>query len=316
MPLANHPVDRRRSAIAIRYMNESLIHRIVMPPVPAGGERFTWFKYRSGEAFRTVNSLVGRTGQVQDIEFGYDEVEGRTKDYGLQTPVPQKDIDNAPAGSGDILDQKTEMVTQWVELDREKRVADTVFDINNYATSNRLTLSGAGQFSNYTLDTDTPANESNPIGVIETAKRTMLARPNLCIMGEDTWSILRQHPKLISAQHGNEGRYGLMTEEFFQEMFGMQLVIGAARLDATREGQTPNPARLWDNDIALLRIDPTANIQSGMTWGMSPEWGARRVYRWFDQDIGLDGGQIVRVGEHCTEIVAAPDYGYIIKAAH
>lgn len=314
-PLANFPVDQRRTAIAIRYVNEEMIADRVMPRKQVPGERFTWKQYRVGEAFKRVDTLVGRTGQVQDIEFGYDEREGRTRDYGLQNPVPQKDIDNAQNGYNP-LDDNTTMITNWVDLDHEKRVADTVFDVNNYPSDNRNTLAGADQFSNYVIDEATPANESDPIGVIEESKRVMVAKPNLCVMGENTWSILRQHPKLISAFHGNDGRHGLVTRAFFEELFGVTLVVGSAWVDNARQGQAPTRERLWNNDIALLRIDPTANVQSGMTWGMTAMWGTRKVYRWFEQDIGLDGGQYVRVGEHCQEIVTAPDYGFIIKAAH
>lgn len=316
-PLANFPVDRRRTAIAIRYTNEEMIADRVMPRQRVQGERFTWKQYRIGEAFKRINTLVGRTGQVQDIEFGYEEKEGRTKDYGLQNPVPQKDIDNAVNSDFDPLDDNAAMVTNWVLLDREKRVADTVFNAANYAAGNVMTLStAADKFDNYVIDETTPANESDPIGVLEEAKRVMVSKPNLAIMGEETWSKIRLHPKLISAFHGNSGRFGMVTRAFFEEMFNMTLIVGSAWIDSARPGQTPTRSRLWNNDIALLKIDPTANVQTGMTWGMTAEWGGRKVYNWFDQDIGLDGGRYIRVGEHVSEIVTAPEYGFIIKDVH
>jgi len=315
MPLAQFPVDRRRTAIAIQYTNEELISDIVLPRKPVGGERFDWKQYRLDEAFKRVDTLVGRTGQVQNVEFGFDMREGRTKDYGLQNPVPQKDIDNSGPGY-DPLDENTEHITNWMLLDRELRVVNTVFNTNNYPAGNLMTLAGADQFSNYTIDPTTPATESDPIGVLEEAKSVMIAKPNMAIMGENTWGWIRRHPKMISAYHGNDGRNGLVPRAFFEEMFNMQLVVGSAWLDTNRPGMPANLSRLWDHDIALLRIDPTATVQSGMTWGLTAQWGARRTYNWFDQDIGLDGGRYVRVGEHLQEIVTAPMFGFLIKDVH
>jgi hypothetical protein len=297
------------------YRNQEMIADRIMPRQQVGGERFTWKQYRIGEAFKRVNTLVGRIGQVQDMEFGYDERDGGTRDYGLQNPVPQKDIDNAPPGYNP-LDDNTIQLTNWIELDREKRVADIVFNVNNYAPNNVITLAGSDQFSNYIMNPADPTAESSPITVIEEAMESMIAQPNLCVMGRRTWGIIRRHPRMISAFHGNDGTSGLMSQAFFQELFGVELVVGSSWVDNARAGQAPTRDRLWNGDVALLRIDNTANIQSGMTWGMTAQWRNRVTYRWFDQDIGLDGGQLVRVGEHCAEIVTAPEYGFIIKAAH
>ncbi|HEY9639060.1 MAG TPA: hypothetical protein V6C57_01175, partial [Coleofasciculaceae cyanobacterium] len=250
---------------------------------------------------RIPDTRVGRTSQVNEVEFGFDEYEGTTKDYGLEDPIPNRDVENAPQGY-DPIDHATMMLTNLVLLDRERRVAATTFNPANHAQT--ITLSGSSQFTD-------PA--SDPVGVINNGLKSMIRRGNIIVMGEDTYTTISMHPKIVSAYHGTDGSSGVVPTDFLATLFRVDAVyVGAAWADYTRRGQTPVRTRLWNNHIALLRRDKLANLQSGATWGMTAQFGNRRTYRRDDPEIGLDGGQRVRVGESVEEIVSAAEFGSLI----
>lgn len=297
---APFPVDRRRTAIAIAWQNNNLIADEIMRRV-RGGARFTWRKYRIGEAFRIPDTRVGRASRPNEVEFGFDEFEGATQDYGLEDPIPQKDIDNAPTDY-DPLDNATTNLTNLVMLDRERRVANVVFNPANHA--NTITLAGTSQFSD-------PA--SDPITVIGNLLDAMVMRANTMVLGRTTFTALARHPAIVAAYHANEGGKGIVPREFIAKLFEMDRVfVGSAWADYTRRGQAPTRSRLWNQHLGLLHLDFSANLQNGVTWGMTVQNGSRVTMRWEDRNIGLKGGQRVRVGEEVEEIVTAPELGALI----
>ncbi len=55
--------------------------------------------------------------------------------------------------------------------------------------------------------------------------------------------------------------------------------------------------------------------RGGITFGLTAEEGTRRAGSIPDPHIGLDGGEIVKVGERVKELIIAPMAGYLIADA-
>ncbi|MDT4884304.1 hypothetical protein FQZ97_1204280 [compost metagenome] len=73
--------------------------------------------------------------------------------------------------------------------------------------------------------------------------------------------------------------------------------------------------RAWGPHAAFLYRDRLANNSGGTTFGFTAQWGTRISGSIEDGDIGLRGGQRVRVGESTKEVVCAPDLGYFFENA-
>ncbi len=58
-----------------------------------------------------------------------------------------------------------------------------------------------------------------------------------------------------------------------------------------------------------------ADTRGGVTFGFTAEWGGRIAGQWEDKNIGLRGGQRVRVGESVKELIIASQAGYFIEDA-
>lgn len=310
-------VDPVLTAIAIGYTNpaQTLIADQALPRTPVMQEEFKWTEYPLEEGFTVPDTEVGRKGRVSQVEFTGTEKTASTTDYGLEAPVPNSDIRVAAAARAQgrsIYDPEAraaEGVTNLLTLAREVRVAGVVQDPNNYAASRRIVLAGTSQFSDY-------AN-SSPIAVLKDAiEGTLIYRANTLTMGRAVWSKLSSHPEIVNAIRGNLTNKGIVTREELANLLEIKrILVGDPYVNLAKKGQAASLARVWGKHIAAHYIDPTANTDNGVTWGFTAQFGGKISGRIEDPDIGLEGGNQIRVGEKVKELVVAKDVGYLIQNA-
>lgn len=313
-------VDPVLTAISIGYQNpaHTLIADQVLPRVDVLQEQFKWTSYPLAEGFTYPETEVGRKGRVNQVEFTGTEQTGSTTDHGLEAPVPNSDIKVAAAARAqgrsvyDPEARAAEGVTNLLQLAREVRVAGIVHNLNTYAATRRVTLAGGAQFSDY-------AN-SSPIEVFRAGfEGTLVYRPNTMVMGRAVWSKLSSHPDLVNAVRGNLTNKGILTPDEFVALFSgdglKKLLIGEPMVNLAKKGQTAQLAQVWGKHVAMLHVDPTANTDQGITFGMTAQFGSKIAGRIEDEDVGLEGGVRIRVGEKVRELVVAQDVGYFIQNA-
>lgn len=307
----NHPfpVDPVLTGIAIAYKNRPCIADNVLPRVPVSKSEFKWYKFDFTEEITLPDTRVGRRTPPSQVEFGAKEESGMTVDYGLDDSIPQRDIDNAPKGI-DPRRQAVESITKLIVLDREVRVANMVTNLNNYPSGQRATLSGTSQFSDYT--------NSDPLTVLMQALDLPIMRPNIMVVGQSAWTVLRMHPKLVAAINGNNSTAGVVTrEDLARKLEIEEILVGAALVNNARRGQAPSIAKAWGKDIALHYRERLSTVsESAVTYGFTAQNGDRVAGAWPDKDAGgLKGGVRVRSGEEVAEVICASDCGYLFKNA-
>ena len=296
------PIDPQLTAIAIAYRNTKLIADEVLPRVPVESPAFKWLEYDFSERFTLPNTRVGRTSQPNQVEFSAIEKESSVTDYGLDSPVPQDDIDSAITGY-DPLGHATEATTDLILLDREVRTANVLFNGDNY--NNKTTLTTAEQWNDPTSD---------PIKLITDAFDSMIQRPNIGTLGRRVATILRRHPKIVAAYHGNSGESGLVPLGFLADLLELEAIyVGDAFLNSAKPGKSPKLLRAWGDKAAFIVRNKLANTKGGVTFGYTAQFKDRVSGSINDPDIGLRGGQRVRVGESVKEIVVAKDAGYLFE---
>lgn len=303
-PVRPFPTNPHRTAIAIAYKNMAMIADQVLPRITVGGERFTWYEYGVAERFTVPDTTVGRASRPTRLEFSGQEREARTQDRGLEAPVPQSDIDEAPQGHSP-LDQASEYLSDIIELDREVRVADRVFDADAYPNDNKETLAGGDQWSD---PASTPKDQ-----LLESLEKPLI-RPNVLLLGQLAWTKLRQHPQIVKAVHGNNGGEGIATRQQVAELFELEeILVGQSRVNIQRPGQAPELNRVWGPHALAFHRNRQANNRQGVTFGYTAQRGTRIAGDWQDRDIGLEGGRVVRVGEKVEEVVAAPPAAFFFE---
>lgn len=303
------------TAIAVAYRQPSFIADKVLPRVPVATKAFRWNKYALGEAFTVPETLVGRRGTPNQIEFGSTEVNDSCYDYALDAPVPNDDIlqwESAHAsgmvGTANPLFRATTNVNQLLATRREYRTANLVFNANSYGANNKTTLAGTSQWS------DTV--NSNPQNDIAVALDSMVMRPTIAVFGRATWSVLSRHPKLCQAVFHNNTNAGLINRQQFADLFELEeVMVGDAWFNTAPKGQPATVTRLWGKHAAFLHRNMEANPDYGITFGFTAQFGGRIAGTIVDADIGASGGVRARTGEKIKEVVSANDLGYFFNQA-
>ena len=290
------------TAIALNYRNKDLIADLVMPRRAVGSEKFKYLSFPKGDAFTIPDTKMGRTSYANQIEFGGSEIEDLTRDYGLESPVANKDIAQF-SETYDPLGRATELTSDLLALSRENRVAGIVFGTNTYAAANKVTLSGASQWSDYT--------NSDPVDAILEAIDGLLIRPNKAVFGRTVWTKLRKHPKVVSKVLGSANSTGLVSRQALADALELEeIIVGQSFLNSAKRGQTATFAEVWGKHASFIYQSP-----GEMTFGFTAEFENRRMETFQDPRAGRDGTTIVRVVESIKEVTPATDLGYFFQNA-
>jgi hypothetical protein len=307
MSNAPFPIQAELTAVAIAYRNRKLIADQVLPRAQVGKQEFKYLKHTLADGFTVPDTKVGRKGRPNEVDFSASEVTDSTVDYGLDDPVPQADIDNAPPNYNP-LGRATEGLTDLILLDREKRAADLVFAAATYPSANKTALTGTDQWSDY-------AN-SDPVEDISVALDVPVMRPTIGIVGQAVWSSLKRHPKILKAIYGSLMDAGIATRKAVADLFELEeILVGEAWLNGAKKGQTVSLGRVWGKHASFIYRDSLASADRGTTFGLTAQFGGRIAGATADSNIGLRGGQRVRVGESVKEVISASDLGYFIADA-
>ena len=303
-------IDPYITGITLAFRNDSLslIADQVLPRVQVPREEFGYNVFPMEDAFTIPDTRVGRTSKVNQVEFSASRLTSQTDDYGLEDPIPYKDIENARASGYDPEARAAEVLTDLILLDREVRASNLVFALGSYASTNRATLSGTSQWSD-TVNSD-------PVTALENAIDAMLLKPNKLVLGRAVWSQLKRHPKVVTAVLGSANSTGRVTKQALADILEIgEVVVGEGWVNTARKGQTASMARAWGKHASLLYINPTADSDRGITFGITGQFGTRIGARLVDDNIGLDGGVAIRIGERVKELVVANTAGYFFQNA-
>lgn len=305
------PIDAVQTGITLAYRNPTLIADNVLPRVPVAGRDFKWNEYAKEERFTIPDTMVGRKGRPNEVEFGYTEQTSSVRDYGLDDVIPNDDVAQAQAAGLNYnpIHHATEALTDLILLDREKRASDIVFGGGSYANGFKVDVSATA--SNQWDD-----DASNPREQILDVLDKPLMRPNILVLGQAVWTKLRQHPKIVSSILGNSGQQGTVTREQLAELLEIEeVVVGQGWVNIAKPNKPPQMVRVWGNHAAAIHRNRLANSQRGVTFGFTAQWQGRIAGQMPEPVTGLRGAVRVRVGESVKELVVANELGYFFENA-
>lgn len=311
------PINPELSAVAIGWKNPdvTLIADRVLPRIQKGGKLFNYTRYTQADAYTVPNTRVGRKSRPTELDFSGALIPATCVDWGLDALVPVDEIMAweampKPASGGPVSPEakNVELLTSLIELDREVRVANLVFNTASYAAGQTATLSGTSQWSDF-------AN-SNPLSAIMAALDVPVMRPNKMVVGQATWTQLRQHPRVIQAVFGTAQTGGVVSRQALADVLEIsEILVGAGFVNTARIGQTPTLSRVWGKHCSLIYVSENAAAADQPSYGFTGEFGNRIAGAMDEMVNGLRGSRRVRVGETLTEIISAPETGYYFQNA-
>ncbi len=315
--LASGPFDTQTkyTQIAMSVPVEGLIADMVSPRVRAP-YKFTYTKLTEADELSLPESRASRAGKLNEVEFGSTDETDSTKDYGLICPVPDRDVREARSQGlpYDPLSNSSASLGEIMKLLREKRVADIVFDKDNYPTGYKETLTNKDKWSDA---------GSDPIGKISDALEKSLVRPNTIVFGQQSWTKFRQHGDILAATQktgaGASGEAGLASRMAVAGLFEVdQVLVGRQQYQTANRGQSESYSYIWGKHCALLHINRAlASMQTAIpSWTFTAEAMPMSVgtYMEFGRGVGA-GSHIVKISESCKELVAWSKAGYFFENA-
>jgi hypothetical protein len=298
-PSAVH-IDRALTNLAIMYKNRELIADTVLPVVSVKNRSDKIFAFPVTTMQELADSSLASTrGMPKEISYSLTSSDNYSvTDYALMDFVSADEIANADAP----LQPKqiaTELVTNFLNIGREYRVANVVFNSANYG-SNTAALSGTDRW-----DTDT----SDPVQKIEDAIESCFVRPTHLVLGAQVYIKLRNHPKMLqyilSRASTTAGNVPLrVNEALIAEAFGLEgCVVGRAKYNSAAEGAAVSSGYLWGKSAALIRVEPNPNPRNTQTFGYTFRFGTMETREIPDLIRGVRGGSFIKVSHSDAEKV-------------
>lgn len=309
-------IDPYLTDFSVGYQDQELIGRDLFPETPVNTQsgryyvfdRSSWLIYDDRREPGTV------ANEIQGAKWSYDTF--FTKEHSLQAPVYDEERQQLASLGGVDLDINPErdavgLVTQSILLKHEKRVADAIRLAGNYAGGNTVTLSGTGQFNDYT--------NSDPITVIRTGMRAVYNAtgryPNTIVIPDPVWETLTYHTKIVDRYK----TFRLTMDEAFLELtrFTGRVIVPRSKYNAANNiDATENITDMWGKDIWMGLVDPTPGQRTktfGKTFAQKYQDGSiRPVERWREEPRKTD---LFRTSYKYDLKVVSNTAGYLIKNA-
>lgn len=302
-------IDRPLTDLSVKYRNEDMVWRMLMPVIPVGLRSDKYFKYNKEDSYRIHDDFVGPKALPNEASWGVATDNYSVKDHALADWLPQETIDNADNPLQPEIDTN-DFLNACMDAAQEQRVAAIIFTAGTYPTGNKVQLSGTGQWGQ---------SADDPIGDLLTAIEGCFMRANTVIMGVEVWKVFRKLPEILDAVKGATRQQstpgGLATIQEMRDLFEVEnWLVGRARYVTSKEGQTATYDRLWGKHCAALHVVGDPGIRS-VTFGGTFVETQRVTMRDFDPKRGVRGAHYIKVGWNSDEKVIASDLGYFIQDA-
>lgn len=299
-----HPVDPVLTDISIGFKNSRFLWDQIAPVAPRDEKtgqitlytRDFWMRRQEG-AERAPNRPYLRVGY--GVEFdSYNCIE-----IGFEKPLDDVERDSSQLPE-DLTITDTAFVTNLIQLELEKRVAEALFITGVWGTS--TTLTGGNKWSDYAA--------SDPIADAETAKRVVRrgtgANPNLLFLGDLGWSNLKEHPLILDKYKHTQD--GVMTEALVAAVLGIdEIVVGDSVENTAAEGASYVGADIWtDNALFLVKNNPGLQVANG---AYTYIWNQKGNVPWGIENYREEGtnSEITRAFTHIDPNVVSSQHGYL-----
>jgi len=307
MPLTNEvKFDELLTNISVQFqpaMGGYLADKIA-PPVPVKKESAAYWVYDKSR-FDVPESLRAPRSRYNRVEWTASRDSYACEEYGLELPIDDRERDNA-AGPIDLEVDSTEIVTDMVLNNREKRVADVVLD--TAVITQNITLSGTSQWS------DKDNGVSDPVDDVKTGRQTIFDatgyRPNKLMLAYKVWEALKVHPLILERIQFSER--AIITSAILAALFEVdEVLIGGVMRRSSQEGAVDAMTDVWGKDALLFYSEPRPSLKRASFMYQFRNKNLR-AFRYREEDISSD---VVRVTEIQAEKIVAVQLAYLMKDA-
>jgi len=230
--------------LARGYGNAQMVGQALFPFAPVKKEinKIPKFSKESFKAINTIRAIRAKSNVLDPESVGNAEV--TLEEHDISFPLDRRELDNAEAVL-DLEKYATFSASAIIALALERACASLATAPGNYATSNKITLSGNSRFTDY-------AN-SDPIAVIKTGREAVRQqigrRPNVALFGAATMSALSEHPKIL--ERIKYTQLGVVTPELLAGILGISKVVIGEAVYMDGRGAVKD---VWGDNVVLAYV--------------------------------------------------------------
>ncbi len=230
----------------------------LFPRVPvqtSGGQILEFGK----EAFKLYNTRRAPGTAYKRITFGYLGKPFALENHGIEVLVPREQLRDASLVPGiDVASRAINLNMRVSELQLEYQQASIARNAANYASTNKVTLSGTSQWSDYT--------NSDPVSDVNDAKEAIRQQtgvyPNVFEISATVFRQLKEHPKLLDKIKYTQK--GVLTADLLASVFEVdKVLIGSAIATDDTDASTD----LWGKDAILAYVPPEPSTNEEPSFG-------------------------------------------------
>lgn len=177
----------------------------------------------------------------------------------------------------------TNNVSRRLEIEKEIAIRDFLTNASSYASSNKVTLAGASQFSD---------NSSDPVGVFQTARTAVHLgvgnSANVAAMGKAVYDRLINHPQLVDRIKYSARVSEAEMRSALADALGVdRILVGEAVTSNQVEGTTADGTKsyIWGDNILLAYVtDAPALEELSLGYLLQLEGEDVGVDKWYEQE--------------------------------
>lgn len=234
-------VDPVLTQLSIGYSNDEMVGGVLFPHVDIDKEaghlpifnKEAFFLYETERALRAQSNRMNPDG-IDGEDIVLDE-------HDLEYPIDYREDAEA---AFPVQAWATHVVTEGIQLRREKQAASLAQDPANYPVGNKIALSGTSQFTH---------EDSDPEGVIDdgrAAVRGKIAKePNTAVIGYNSYRALRRNRALRATLSTSRTR--LINLQDLREIFEIENIVIGRSVFSTTLGEFHD---FWDDNIVLAYV--------------------------------------------------------------
>jgi hypothetical protein len=274
----------------------------VLPPVPVQKESAAYWVYDKSRLDAPDSKRAPRS-EYNRIDWNVTTDTYLAEQYGLEGEIDDEERKNA-ASPLDLDVDTTEIVTDMVLNNREKRVADLV--TSTAVITQNVTLTGTQQWSD-------PA--SDPLANATTARTTIYGAapgytPNTMLMGYKVFEALKNHADIKEIVKYTER--AIITRQILAAVFEVdEVLIGKVSRRISKEGATDAFTDVWGKDVLFFFKESRPSLKRA-SFGYQMRQNDLKVFRYREDKRDTD---VIRVSEKQDEKIVSPNLAYLIKNA-
>ena len=299
-------IDPILTEYAQGYRNADMVGLNLFPYVPVmqrGGKIIAFGK----EDFALYNTSRAPGANTKRVQFGFSSTPYTLEQHALEAVAPwELQQEASVVAKVNLANMSVRKVQNVIALRLEKAQADIATTAASYAASNKATLSGTSQWSDYT-------GTSNPSKDIETAKEAIRAqigrRGNTVLLSAQAFKACKQHPAIIDRLKYT-GRDSVTTDLLASLWDVDRVVVG----DAVYTDNTGTITDVWGKFVVVAYTNTASVADLG-----EPSYGY--TYRLEGAPLVEEGyadknakSDIYPVTDEVSPVLAAALSGYLISA--